>query len=75
MVVGGGANAAVERLVEALAEDEETEVVAVDDDDAENKLDVDENAEIEAEEAAADCMYAKSNSSSLRGTGNTISVL
>lgn len=48
-------DAAVEMVVEVLAEDEEAEVVAVDDDEAEDKLDVDENAEIDAEEAGAGC--------------------
>jgi hypothetical protein len=75
MVVERVADAAVELLAEVLAEDEEAEVVAVDNDDAVNKLEVDENAKIEAEEAVTGCTYAKSNSSSLRGSGNTISVL
>ena len=68
-------DAAVEMVVEVLAEDEEAEVVAVDDDEAEDKLDVDENAEIDAEEAGAGCEYAKSNSSSLGGSGKMMSVL
>jgi hypothetical protein len=78
MVVERAVGKAVGAEVEVLAEDAnaaDEKTVAVDDVDAEDKLDVDGNAEMEAEEAGASCMYVKSNSSSLSGSGKTMSVL
>ena len=78
MVVERVAGAAVGMEVEVLAEDADAvdeKTVAVDEDTADVKLDVDGNAEMEADEVGASCTYAKSNSSSLSGSGKTISVL
>ena len=72
----------VDRAVEALSEDDDEMMVAVESDDAEAELNDDRIAETETEEADTGCKYANSNPSSLQGFGkilvsacNTLSLL
>jgi hypothetical protein len=66
---------AVDRAVEAVAEEDDEKMVAVEDVGGEAELNDDRIAEMETEVVDAGCKYAKSNSSTLQGFAKMIFVL